>query len=83
MNIQLIEGNFRSNDALDLITQMIQIKIRYHEGQIGQNDNEEDIKWREAKIKRLQNNLFELRSNIGSTRKGVQLSAVINIVRNL
>jgi len=79
MNIQLIEGEFKSNDALDLITQMIQIKIKFHENKIGKSETEEDIKGREAKIKRLQNDLFELRNMINSTSKGVKLNTIINI----
>lgn len=79
MNIQLIEGEFKSNDALDLITQMIHIKIKFHENKIGSNETEEDIKGREAKIKMLQKNLFELRNNIGSTTNGVKINTIINI----
>ena len=79
MNIQLIEGEFKSNDALDLITQMIQLKIKFHENKIGKSETEEDIKGREAKIKRLQNDLFELRNMINSTSNGVKLNTIINI----
>lgn len=79
MNIQLIEGEFKSNDALELITQMIHIKIRFHENKISKSETEEDIKERESKIKSLQKNLFELRNNIGATSKGVKINAIIHI----
>jgi len=79
MIIQLIEGEFKSSDALDLITQMIHIKIKFHENKIGKSELEEDVKAREGKIRRLQKDLFELRNTVGSSSKGVKLNAVINI----
>lgn len=50
MKIQLFEGEFNSQDAIDLITKMIQIKIQYHEEKNESNSYEEDINRREAKI---------------------------------
>jgi hypothetical protein len=79
MNIQLIAGQFNASDALQIITQMIQIKVKYHEDKITQSSNEEDIKFREAKIKRLQQELHELRSNLGDTNGKLTLDAIINI----
>ena len=79
MNIQLIQGEFSSKDALDLITQMIHIKIKYHENKISTTGNEEDIKYRESKIKTLQKELFELRKKIDAATGTVHLNAIINI----
>ena len=79
MNIQLITGEFSSTEALDLITQMIQVKIKFHENKISKSEMEEDIKGRETKIKRLQNHLFELRNQFGSNSNGVKINALINI----
>lgn len=78
MMIQLIQGEFSANDALELISQMIQIKIKYHENKISSQSNEEDIKTREVKIKRLQKELFELRRNVKSNNN-VKVEAIINI----
>jgi hypothetical protein len=79
MNIQLIEGEFNPSDALDIITQMIHVKIKYHENKISHLSNEEDIKTREAKIKRLQKELFELRNEILSESGTVKLDATIKM----
>ncbi len=79
MNIQLIQGEFSTNDAIELITQMIHIKIKYHENKIHSNSNEEDIKNREAKIKRLQKELFELRKIINSKTQSVKVEAIIKV----
>lgn len=79
MNIQLIQGEFNSSDAMELIGQMVHIKIKYHENKININSNEEDIKSREEKIKRLQKKLFELRNNINSKTNSVKIEAIIKI----
>jgi len=79
MNIQILDGEFKSNEAIELITQMIHIKIKYHENKISLSQLEEDIKARETKIKRLQKDLYEFRNTIDSTTKVVKLKAIINI----
>jgi len=79
MNIQILDGEFKSNEAIELITQMIHIKIKYHENKISVSQLEEDSKARETKIKRLQKDLYEFRNTIDSTTKVVKLKAIINI----
>jgi hypothetical protein len=75
MNIQLIEGQFNKKEALELITQMIHIKIKFHENKINNNSNEEDVKYRETKIKNLQKELFELKYFLDNNGNSVQLEA--------
>jgi hypothetical protein len=77
MNIQLIQGQFSKKDAIDLITQMIHIKIKFHEGNINDDDNEEDIKMREKRIKQLQKDLYEARKHIEHKENSVDLTARI------
>lgn len=79
MNIPLIQGEFSNIDALDLITNMIKIKLKYHEDKINQNASEEDIKTRESKIKSLQNELSEFRATLSSKQKSVKIEAIIKI----
>ena len=79
MDIQLINGAFGAADALDLITRMIHIKIKFHEDRINQNSSEEDIKYRESKIRNLQKELFQLREGIGREKGTITLDATINI----
>ncbi len=79
MNIQLIHGEFGSNDALELITQMVHIKIKYHENKLNVQSNEEDINTREGKIKQLQKELFELTKTIHSKTVSVKVEATIKI----
>jgi hypothetical protein len=79
MNIQLIEGQFGTKEAIEIITQMINIKVKYHEQKITQSSNEEDIKFREAKIKRLQKELHEFRTNLKNTEGTLTLHSIIKI----
>jgi hypothetical protein len=77
--IQLIQGTFNSTDALNLITEMIQVKIKFHESKITDNSNEEDIKYRETKIKTLQNILSDLRNQVNLNEDILRLEAKIQI----
>ena len=79
MNLQLIEGVFDRNDSIELISKMIQTKIKYHENKIEKSYNEEDIKNRESKIKFLQNELFNLRKMILQKDGNTRIDGVINI----
>jgi hypothetical protein len=79
MNIQLIQGNFNAKDALAIITQMIDVKIKYHESKINNNNNEEDIKFREAKIKRLQKDLLDIRDFILDSGGKINIQSEIHL----
>lgn len=79
MKIQLIQGEFDSKDALELITEMVQIKIKYHENKITPQSSEEDIKFREIKIQKLQRELFELRENINSHNQNLKIDGTIKL----
>ena len=79
MKIQLIEGHFSAKDAIEIITQMIHVKIKFHENKIDNSNNEEDVKMREKKIHLLQKNLFEVRKMIELKGEGVSLNSEILI----
>ena len=79
MKIQLIEGHFSGKDAIEIITQMIHVKIKFHENKIDNSNNEEDVKMREKKIHQLQRNLFEVRKTIESKAEGINLNSEILI----
>ena len=79
MTIQLIQGQFNPGEAIEIITQMIHVKIKYHENKISGNSNEEDIKNRETKIKNLQKELFEARKEMLSKKESLSIDAVIKI----
>lgn len=79
MKIQLLQGSFSPEESLRLLSQMVQLKIKYQEDKILQDAAEEDIKWRETKIKKLQHELAELKALIQNSKNNLTLDGVISI----
>jgi len=77
MGVQLIEGNFDSKDALEILTKLIHVKIKFQEDKINESSSEEDINMRETRIKRLQKNLFDIRQHIESQTGQVSIQSKI------
>ena len=75
MNITLIDGHFNTKDALDILTQIIHVKIKFHEAKIAHLDNVEDIKMREKRVKQLQKDLYEVRIMMQEGKKSYSLQA--------
>ncbi|RCR71447.1 hypothetical protein DUE52_00470 [Larkinella punicea] len=79
MEMQLIQGQFSAQDSIQLLTEMVHVKIKYHESKIGSNSSEEDVKMREKRIKTLQKDLFDLRQAIQSSSGPVSIDSVLTI----
>ncbi len=79
MQLTIFDGNFNSKEALDILTQMIHIKIRYHENKIQHLDHEEDIKMREKRIRQLQKDLYDIRKYIENGKTKIHLEGTIVI----
>jgi len=79
MQMQLINGQFNAIEAIGIISEMVQVKIKYHENKIKESDNEEDIKMRERKIKALQNELSLSRDYINNNSENIFINSTINL----
>jgi cob(I)alamin adenosyltransferase len=79
MNISLINGSFENKEAIDILTQLVNVKIKYHENKIHHAHNEEDIKMRERRIKELQKDLFELRNFIQHQKNNISLHCHVEL----
>ena len=79
MKMQLINGEFTALETLELITQMVQVKIKFLENKIHNSHNEEDIKTQESKIIALQNKVSELRNHIASKSENSRIFSEIEI----
>jgi hypothetical protein len=55
------------------------IKIKYHESKITSGIDIEDLKHREAKIKRLQDELKEFKSFINQHKETISIESIIQI----
>ena len=78
-SLSLIQGKFSANEAVDIISNMVQVKIKFHENKITNTSNEEDIKMQEARIKELQNDFAELKKSISSTAGLIDIKAVVTV----
>ncbi|TWI82979.1 hypothetical protein IQ13_1084 [Lacibacter cauensis] len=79
MHLQLIEGQYTVQESIELLTQLLQVKIKFHESKIEQTSSEEDISYRESRLRYLQQELANLRSLISSNNGTVQMSATIQV----
>lgn len=79
MNVQLIHGHFAPQDAIDIITRIIDVKITFHESKIQNHSSEEDITMREKRIHELQNSLAAIREQIKNAPASVNLEAVLQL----
>ena len=79
MVLNLIKGNFTTKEAQELITELIHVKIKFHENKIKIADQEEDIKMREKRIKQLQKELYEVKNYIDRKKESISLFGEINL----
>jgi hypothetical protein len=64
MEINLINGMFDGRDTIDLISEIVKVKILFLENKINATSSEEEIKMRENRIKQLQNDLKTLKEEV-------------------
>lgn len=80
MELSLIQGRFRRQDAIDILTRMVHVKISFHESRIQESSNEDDIKFRESKIKQLQRELYDCVQQIRKNESDwIELSAAVRL----
>jgi hypothetical protein len=79
MEIHLIDGQFSATEAIAILTQLTEVKIKYHENKIKSSHNEEDIKMRERKIKKLQKELADSREYIQKQTSNITINSTINL----
>jgi hypothetical protein len=79
MKLDLVKGSFTQTEAVDLLTRLVHVKIRFHEDKIEKSHNEEDIKMRETRIKELQRDFFEAKKSILANHDSCSMQAMIEI----
>lgn len=79
MKLQLVHGQFSSGEAIDLLTQLVQVKIKFQESKINESHQEEDIKMRENRIKQLQRQLQESRTYIEEQGENISIECELLI----
>ncbi len=81
MKLSLLKGSFSKKEIETLVTELVQVKIKFHEEKIRNSDEEETIKMRENRIIKLQNELKELRSFLNNSDSYVNVDADIFLTR--
>ncbi len=79
MKIQLIHGQFSAKDAIEIISQMVHIKIKFQEDKIHDSSSEEEIKMRETRIKQLQNDLFNMRKFVEKNGATINVESEVQL----
>ena len=79
MNVQLVSGEFSKSETLNMVTQMFEMRIKFHEDKILSSHNEEDVKMREKKIKFLQNELAQARVYLLDKAEPIAVSCTISL----
>jgi hypothetical protein len=79
MTINLMKGMFSSDELLDLLTQFVHVKIKYHEGKIKSDSSEESVKMRERRIISLQNDLYQLRKVLQNNPNLISVDSELSI----
>lgn len=79
MTVQLVTGEFSKLETLNMITQMFEMRIKFHEDKIMSSHNEEDVKMREKKIKFLQGELKEAREYLINKDEPIAVSCTITL----
>ncbi len=79
MTFSLIQGQFSPEEGIDILSRMIDVKIRFHEDKIHHSASEEDIHMRERRIQELQHELHEIKKLVMSQQAPPVIEAVVNI----
>lgn len=77
--IPLINSVYNFKDALELITHLIHIKIRYHQHRLQVKEKSEVVRMRENEIRQLQRELFEVTQLIHQNDQKVTIEVTIHI----
>ncbi|HEX4875027.1 MAG TPA: hypothetical protein VFV31_00040 [Chitinophagaceae bacterium] len=79
MTFSLIQGQFSPEEGIDILSRMIEVKIKFHEDKILHTHREEDITMRERRIQELQHELHEIKKLVKSQKAPAVIEAVVNI----
>ena len=82
MKISLLKGSFSPKEIEKIITELIQVKIKFHEEKIQSSDGEETMKMRENRIIKLQNDLKEVRAFLNNTDFLIDVDAEIMLAKS-
>jgi hypothetical protein len=79
MKIELINDDFEPQEALEILTKLIHVNIKFHLDKINVSSNKIDINMRETRIKRLQKHLFEISEHIEMLNSQITIQSSVTL----
>lgn len=79
MKIELINNNFEPKEALDILTKLIHVNIKFHLDKIKASSSKISINMHEAEIKRLQKHLFEINQYIEILNSKITIQSSVTL----
>jgi hypothetical protein len=64
MKVELVNDDFEPKEALEILTKLIHVSVKFHVDKINVSSSKLDINMRETRIKSLQKHLFDIRQRI-------------------
>lgn len=80
MNIDLMNGTFSPNEAMELISRLVDAKIRFLQDRIETTASEEDIKMRETRIRRIQSEFHQAKKTLMGSDKPCEVVSTIALL---
>lgn len=77
MHFKLINGIYTREEAYEILSRMIEVKLSFHESKLAELTDEEDIKARQKRIETLRNDLEELATKFNMSDEMVSISATV------
>jgi hypothetical protein len=82
MNLTLLDGHYRPEDARTLITELLRVKIAFHQRRIEAHKTEEDIKHSEKRIRELEASLQAALRELRDATGWIDMRAIASIEVN-
>ena len=79
MNVSLLKGSFSPNDLEKIISELIHVKIKFHEAKIQSSDDEETMKMRRTASSGYRTTLSRVRTYLREAGPVVNVEAHITL----
>lgn len=77
MTIELIDGDFQPKEAIEILTKLIHVKVKFLLDKSNTSSNRVDINKCETHIKALQKQLFEVKKSIDNKNGPISIKSSI------
>jgi hypothetical protein len=79
MKIELINDDFEPKEALEILTKLIHVNIKFHLDKVNVSSSKIEINMRANRIKQLQKHLFEISEHIEMLNSQITIKSSVTI----